>query len=80
MALEHMCVSIGDPSTYTLIHIATCACTRTSATQRPRMRRRPTERSPPRCARGPEVAHTRYNVVTRAVFHAPMFALKADAE
>jgi len=29
---------------------------------------------------GPEAAHTLYNVVTRAVFHAPMFALKADAE
>jgi hypothetical protein len=29
---------------------------------------------------GPGAAHTRYNVVTEAVFHAPMFALKADAE
>jgi hypothetical protein len=25
MALEHMCASIGDPSTYALIHIAACA-------------------------------------------------------
>jgi hypothetical protein len=48
--------------------------------QQPRMRRRPTERSPPRCACGPEAAHTEDNVVTEAVFHAPMFALKADAE
>ena len=30
---------------------------------------------------GPErAAHTPYNAVTRAVFHAPMFALNADAE
>ncbi len=31
-------------------------------------------------AAGPEAANTEYNEVTRAVFHAPMFALKADAE
>jgi hypothetical protein len=31
MALEHRWVSIGGPSTYTLIHIATCACTRAHA-------------------------------------------------
>jgi hypothetical protein len=31
-------------------------------------------------AAGPEAAHTPFNVVTRAVFHAPMFALNADAE
>jgi hypothetical protein len=49
-------------------------------TQRPRMRRRPAERSPPQCARGPGVAHTLDKLVTEAVFHAPMFALKADAE
>ncbi len=30
-------------------------------------------------AAGPGAAHTWYNVVTDAVFHAPMFALKADA-
>jgi hypothetical protein len=29
---------------------------------------------------GPEAAHTEDNDVTEAVFHAPMFALKADAE
>ncbi len=29
---------------------------------------------------GPEAAHTERNVVTEAVFHAPMFALKADAK
>ena len=29
---------------------------------------------------GPKAAHTLDNVVTEAVFHAPMFALKADAE
>jgi hypothetical protein len=44
------------------------------------MRRRPTERTPPRCARGPEAAHTVFNDVTEAVFHAPMFALKAVAD
>ncbi len=88
MALEHMCVSIGDPSTFTLIHKATCARTHLHAriggaaagAQRPRMRRRPTERGPPRCARGPKAALTEDNVVTRAVFHAPMFALNADAK
>jgi hypothetical protein len=31
-------------------------------------------------AAGPEAAHTEANVVTAAVFHAPMFALNADAE
>jgi hypothetical protein len=31
-------------------------------------------------AAGPGAAHTAYNVVTAAVFHAPMFALNADAE
>ncbi len=31
-------------------------------------------------AAGPEKAHTAYNVVTDAVFHAAMFALNADAE
>jgi hypothetical protein len=31
-------------------------------------------------AAGPGAAHTADNVVTRAMFHAPMFALKADAE
>ncbi len=30
-------------------------------------------------AAGPKAAHTWYNVVTDAVFHAPMFALKANA-
>jgi hypothetical protein len=30
--------------------------------------------------RRPEAAHTAYKVVTDAVFHAPMFALNADAE
>ncbi len=35
----------------------------------------------PQCAPpGREAAHTWDNVVTAAVFHAPMFALKADAE
>jgi hypothetical protein len=28
----------------------------------------------------PGAAHTWFNVVTAAVFHAPMFALNADAE
>ncbi len=31
MALEHTCVSIGDPSTYALIRIATYACARARA-------------------------------------------------
>jgi hypothetical protein len=29
---------------------------------------------------GPEAAHTKDKSIIRAVFHAPMFALKADAE
>ena len=37
---------------------------------------------PPALARrpGPKAAHTEVNAVTDAVFHAPMFALNADAE
>ena len=37
---------------------------------------------PPAVARrpGPKAAHTADNVVTAAVFHAPMFALNADAQ
>jgi hypothetical protein len=31
-------------------------------------------------AAGPQAAHTEDNEVTDAVFHAPMFALNADAE
>jgi hypothetical protein len=31
-------------------------------------------------AAGPGAAHTAANVVTRAVFHAPMLALNTDAE
>jgi hypothetical protein len=31
-------------------------------------------------AAGPGAAHTENNVETLAVFHAPMFALNADAE
>ncbi len=31
-------------------------------------------------AAGPRAAHTKDNEVTDAVFHAPMFALNADAE
>ncbi len=31
-------------------------------------------------AAGPGAAHTWYKLVTHAVFHAPMFALNADAE
>jgi hypothetical protein len=87
MALEHRCVSIGDPFTYTLILIATCA--RTSA-------RAHTSAAPPSTTAahasttgpaqstavhaGPEAAHTKDKPVTEAVFHAPMFALKADAD
>jgi hypothetical protein len=41
------------------------------------MRRRPTERGPPRCERRPKAALTKRHDVTRAVFHAPMFALNA---
>jgi hypothetical protein len=87
MALEHRCVSHGDPSTYTLIRIATCA--RTSV-------RADTSAAPPRATAahasatdraqsaavraGPRAAHTKDKPVTEAVFHAPMFALKADAD
>ena len=82
MALEHMCVSIGDPSTYALIRIATCARARARARPRtPAAHGSATDRAQSAAVRaGPKAAHTRYNVVTEAVFHAPMFALKADAE
>ena len=87
MALEHMCVSIGDPSTFTLIHIATCARTSVGAhTSAPPPRTTTahasaTDRAQSAAVRaGPKAAHTWDNVVTEAVFHAPMFALKADAE
>ncbi len=38
-----------------------------------------TTATPHRSAAGPEAVHTHCNVVTRTVFHAPMFALNADA-
>ena len=87
MALEHSCVSIGNPSTYSLIRIATCARARVRAH---------TSAAPPRATAahasatdraqsaavraGPEAAHTEDKAVTEAVFHAPMFALKVVAE
>ncbi len=86
MALEHRCVSIGDPSTYILIHIATCARTRAHTLRRRRRAQRPrnastTERAQSAAVReGPKAAHTLDTDVTCAVFHAPMFALKADAD
>ena len=50
--------------------------------QRPAPDRRPAERVPPRwrAARAEKAAHTLDNVVTAAVFHAPMFALNAVAD
>ncbi len=82
MAFEHMCASIGDPSRYALIRIATCARARARAWPRtPAAHGSATDRAQSAAVRaGPEAAHTLENVVTRAVFHAPMFALKADAE
>ncbi len=50
-----------------------------SALDRAVPHRKPTERRPLRCARRPEGAHTEAIDVTDAVFHAPMFTLKADA-
>ena len=83
MALEHMCVSIGDPSTYALIYIATCARGAHTSAAPPRTtaaHASATDRAQSAAVRaGPEAAHTEYESVTRAVFHAPMFALKADA-
>ncbi len=90
MALEHMCVSIGGPSTCrttsSLIHIATCARTHAHAhasAAPPRTtaaHASATDRAQSAAVRaGPEAAHTKDKSVTRAVFHAPMFALKADA-
>ena len=38
-----------------------------------------TDRAQSAVRAGPRAAHTPDNVVTEAVFHAPMFALKADA-
>ncbi len=86
MALEHMCVSNGDPSTYALIRIATCARTSVGAhasAAPPRTttaHASATDRAQSAAVRaGPEAAHTLDKSVTEAVFHAPMFALKADA-
>ena len=55
-----------------------CVCTYTPSFLRAAV---PNTR-PPAVARrpGPKAAHTAPNVVTPAVFHAPMFALNADAE
>ncbi len=53
---------------------------RAAAHSRPlRIEARPSASAIVRAA-GPGAAHTWYNVVTRVVFHAPMFALNADAE
>jgi hypothetical protein len=86
MALEHKCVSHGDPSTYALMHIATCARTRaraqTSAPPRATIAHASaTDRAQSAAVRArPEAAHTKDKSVTEAVFHAPMSALNADAE
>ena len=84
MALEHTCVSIGDPSTYTVTRRATCARAHAhiggAATAQKAAHASATDRAQSAAVRaGPEAAHTEYESVTRAVFHAPMFALKADA-
>jgi hypothetical protein len=51
-----------------------------AANNRPRrIEARPSASAMVRVA-GPEAAHTKYNEVTDAVFHAPMLALNADAE
>ena len=85
MALEHTCVSIGDPSTYTLTRRATCARAHAhiggAATAQKAAHASATDRAQSAAVRaGPEAAHTLDKSVTRAVFHAPMFALKADTE
>jgi hypothetical protein len=93
MALEHRCVSNGDPSTYTLMHIRpythsyirtqkhTRAETSAASPRTTGAHASVTDRARSAALRaGPRAAHTLYNVVTEAVFHAPMFALKADAE
>ena len=88
MALEHRCVSDGDPSTYTLMYIATCARAQLARAQTSAAAPRTTaahasatDRAQSAAVRaGPRAAHTESNVVTEAVFHAPMFALKADVK
>jgi hypothetical protein len=47
--------------------------------QRAALHRRAAERARRSERRRPDAAHTQYNVVTDAVFHAPMFALNVDA-
>jgi hypothetical protein len=83
MAHGRRSVSIGDPSTYSLIRLATCARAHTHTPAPPRTttaHASATDRAHSAAVRaGPEAAHTLYNVVTRTVFHAPMLALKADA-
>ncbi len=61
-----------------------CACARASAvpprtTGRAAFEARPSAAAVVRAA-GPGAAHTQSNLVTAAVFHAPMFALNADAD
>ena len=63
---------------YMYVSIYMCVCTYIPAFLRAAV---PNTR-PPAVARrpGPKAAHTLDNVVTRAVFHAPMSALNADAK
>ena len=52
-----------------------------AAHNRPRRTEAPAERVRHSARRrAGKAAHTAYNVVTAAVFHAPMFALNADAK
>jgi hypothetical protein len=67
---------------HTSAHTHARAHRRRRRAQRPALHRRPAERVPRAVARQPgpkKAAHTFVNVVTAAVFHAPMFALNADA-
>jgi hypothetical protein len=76
------------------VHTRACACPHVSAHTRastsavpPRTTARAASNNPPsasrprwRAARAEKAAHTLPNVVTAAVFHAPTFALNADAD
>ncbi len=65
------------------MHPSVCANIYTSAVS-PHTRTRTTYNQPSgrtqHVARDGRTAHTEDNVVTRAVFHAPMFAVKASAK
>ncbi len=72
----------AQASAYTCAHMS-ARISGAARTQRDAPHRRPAERVEDACGGAPQgrkAAHTYSNVVTDAVFHAPMFALNADGD